>query len=287
MSRGWLIEEQTPGYQTRWRVRQVLHEEQTPFQHLQVVELEDFGRALVLDGCVQTTVGDEYVYHEMMVHVPLLTHPNPRRVLVIGGGDGGTVREVLRHATVHSVEMVEIDQSVVNACRRWLPETSSMLGDPRVRLLIGDGVEWISRYQSAYDVILVDSSDPAGPAAGLFNRGFYENLHAALKPGGLFVCQTLSPFFHQELIQDVHEVVAGLFPITLPYLAVVPTYPSGLHCFMLGSKLYHPLRQGLRTPAFQGRWYTPEVHRAAFALPPQVSGLLHRNADSDRVSRHG
>lgn len=287
MSRGWLIEEQTPGYQTRWRVRQVLHEEQTPFQHLQVVELEDFGRALVLDGCVQTTVGDEYVYHEMMVHVPLLTHPNPRRVLVIGGGDGGTVREVLRHATVHSVEMVEIDQSVVNACRRWLPETSLMLDDSRVRLVIGDGVEWISRYQSAYDVILVDSSDPAGPAAGLFNREFYEHLHAALKPGGLFVCQTLSPFFHQELIQDVHEVVADLFPITLPYLAVIPTYPSGLHCFTLGSKQYHPLRQGVRTPAFQGRWYTSEVHRAAFALPPQVSGLLRRKAGSDRVSRHG
>lgn len=280
MSRSdWLIEEQTPGYRTQWQVKRVLHEEQTPFQHLQVVELADFGRALVLDGAVQTTVGDEYIYHEMIAHVPLFTHPNPERVLVIGGGDGGTVREVLRHPGVRRVEMVEIDRAVIDACRRYLPETASALDHPRLQLTVGDGIGYVAERREEYDVVLVDSSDPTGPAEGLFNRAFYQNLHRALKPGGLFVCQTLSPFFHQELIRSVHGVVAEFFPITLPYLAVVPTYPSGLHCFMMGSKRHHPLRAGLKEPTWPTRWYTPAVHRAAFQLPPVVAKLVGPRAE--------
>lgn len=270
----WLTEEQTPGYRTQWKVKAVLHEEQTEFQHLQVVEMEDFGRALVLDGAVQTTVGDEYIYHEMIAHVPLFTHPNPERVLVIGGGDGGTVREVLRHPSVRKVEMVEIDRAVIEACRRYLPETACALGHPRLDLVVGDGIAWVAGRREEYDVILVDSSDPTGPAEGLFNRAFYQSVYRALKPGGLFVAQTLSPFIHQALIRDVYRVVSGIFPITLPYLAVVPTYPSGLHCFMLGSKRHHPLLPGLREPSWPTRWYTPAVHRAAFQLPPVVAELL-------------
>ncbi|MFZ5622738.1 MAG: polyamine aminopropyltransferase [Pseudomonadota bacterium] len=273
--KGWLIEEQTPGYRTQWKVKQVLHEEQTPYQHLQVVEMADFGRALVLDGAVQTTVGDEYIYHEMIAHVPLFTHPSPERVLVIGGGDGGTVREVLKHPSIRKVDMVEIDQAVIDACRRFLPETSSALTHPKLNLVVGDGIRWVAERSEEYDAILVDSSDPTGPAEGLFNRAFYQNVHRALKPGGLFVAQTLSPFFHQPLIRAVYEVVSGIFPITMPYLAVVPTYPSGLHCFMMGSKRHHPLRQGMREPNWPTRWYTPQVHRAAFQLPPVVAELIH------------
>lgn len=282
---GWLIEEQTPGYRTQWKVRQVLHEEQTPFQHLQIVEMEDFGRALILDGCVQTTVGDEYIYHEMIAHVPLLTHPNPERVLVIGGGDGGTAREALRHPSVKKVDMVEIDRAVIEASRRHLPEISSALNHPRLNLAVGDGIAWVAERREEYDVILVDSSDPSGPAEGLFNRAFYQNVHRALKPGGLFVAQTLSPFFHQSLIRDVHQVVSAIFPITLPYLAVVPTYPSGLHCFVMGSKRHHPLRQGVKEPTWPTRWYTPQVHRAAFQLPPVVAQLVKPAAEPVRL--HG
>ena len=270
----WLTEEQTPSYRTQWRVRRVLHEEQTPFQHLQLVELEDFGRTLVLDGAVQTTVGDEYIYREMIAHVPLFTHPNPERVLVIGGGDGGTAREVSRHPAVKSVDMVEIDRAVVDACRRYLPETACGLDHPKVNLVIGDGLAWVAGRSGEYDVILVDSSDPVGPAEGLFNRTFYENVYRALKPEGIFVAQVLSPFFHQRLIRDVYQVVASIFPITMPYLTVVPTYPSGLHCFMLGSKRHTPLRQGMEAPSWPTRWYTPEVHRAAFQLPPVVAALV-------------
>ncbi|MEW8978853.1 MAG: polyamine aminopropyltransferase [Symbiobacterium sp.] len=274
----WLIEEQTPGYRTQWRVRRVLHEEQTPFQHLQLVEMEDFGRALVLDSAVQTTVGDEYIYHEMIAHVPLFTHPNPERVLIIGGGDGGTAREVCRHSSVQKVDMVEIDRAVVEACRRYLPETACGLDHPKVNLVIGDGLAWVAERRGEYDVILVDSSDPVGPAVGLFNRAFYENVYRALKPDGLFVAQVLSPFFHKKLIHDVYQVVASIFPITMPYLTVVPTYPSGLHCFMLGSKRHSPLRQGVRVPSWPTRWYTPAVHRAAFQLPPVVAELLQPTA---------
>ncbi|MBP2019830.1 spermidine synthase [Symbiobacterium terraclitae] len=281
----WLIEEQTPSYRTQWRVRRVLHEEQTPFQHLQLVELEDFGRALVLDGAVQTTVGDEYIYHEMIAHVPLFTHPNPERVLVIGGGDGGTAREVARHPSVKGIDMVEIDRAVVDACRRHLPETACGLDHPKVNLVIGDGLAWVAGRSDAYDVILVDSSDPVGPAEGLFNRTFYENVYRALKPGGIFVAQVLSPFFHQKLIRDVYQVVASIFPITMPYLAVVPTYPSGLHCFMLGSKEHSPLRPGIGAPTWRTRWYTPEVHRAAFQLPPVVAELLQPAAAPEGAQR--
>lgn len=276
---GWLIEEQTPGYRTQWKVKRVLHEEQTPFQHLQVVELEDFGRALILDGCVQTTAGDEYIYHDMIAHVPLFTHPNPERVLVIGGGDGGTVREVLRHPSVKKVDMVEIDRAVIEACRRHLPETACALDHPKLNLVVGDGLAWVAGRSEEYDVILVDSSDPSGPAEGLFNRTFYQNVYRALKPGGLFAAQTLSPFFHQKLIRDVYQVVSAIFPITMPYLAVIPTYPSGLHCFMMGSKRHHPLRQGMREPTFPTRWYTPQVHRAAFQLPPVVAELVRPVAE--------
>lgn len=287
MSHGdWLIEHQTAGYRTNWKLSGVLHSEQTPFQHLQIVEMADFGRALVLDGCVQTTVGDEFIYHEMIAHVPLGSHPNPERVLVIGGGDGGTVREVLKHSTVRRVDMVEIDGAVVAACRKHLPETAGWLDDPRVRLHIDDGLRWVNRLQSEYDVILVDSSDPEGPAEGLFNEAFYQDVHRALKPGGMFVCQTLSPFFHQSLIRDVYRTVSRYFPITTPYLAVIPTYPSGLHCFMLGSKKHHPLKGSLRMTPLRTRWYTPEVHRAAFALPPLVSQLLESD-ELPTVSRRG
>jgi spermidine synthase len=285
MNRQWLTEVQTDGYRTQWKVRQILHEEQTPFQHLLIADLEDFGRALILDGAVQTTVGDEYIYHEMIAHVPLCTHPNPERVLVIGGGDGGTVREVLRHPSVRRVDLVEIDGAVIEACKKHLPETSSALDNPRVQIHIGDGRAWVASRTEEYDVILVDSSDPAGPAEGLFNEAFYQSVSRALKPAGLFVCQVLSPFFHQQLIRDVHQVVAQTFPIALPYLAVVPTYPSGLHCFMLGSKRHHPLRAALRRIHFPTRWYTQEVHRAAFVLPPVIAELLYTR--EERASQHG
>ncbi|MBY6276490.1 polyamine aminopropyltransferase [Symbiobacterium thermophilum] len=275
MNRGdWLIEEQTPSYQTRWRVREVLHEEQTPYQKLQVLELEDFGRALVLDDAVQTTVGDEFIYHEMIAHVPLFTHPHPERVLIIGGGDGGTAREVCRHESVQKVDMVEIDRAVIEACRKHLPEIACGMDHPKVNLVVADGIAWVADHADEYDVIIVDSSDPVGPAKGLFNQAFYKNVFRALKADGLFVCQVLSPFFHQSLIRDVYGVVSAIFPITMPYLAVVPTYPSGLHCFMLGSKRHSPLREGVRTPAWPTRWYTPAVHRAAFQLPPVVAQLL-------------
>lgn len=280
----WLIEDQTPGYRTQWKLQRVLHDEQTPFQHLQIVEMADFGRALVLDGAVQTTVGDEYIYHEMITHVPLLTHPHAERVLIIGGGDGGTAREVLRHNSVRKVDMVEIDEAVIKACRQYLPETSCALDHPRLKVHVGDGLAWVAESQEDYDLIIVDSSDPTGPAEGLFNPAFYHNVHRALKPGGLFVCQSLSPFFHQSLIRDVYTIVSGLFPITMPYLTTIPTYPSGLHCFMMGSKKHHPLKIAGRQLDFPTRWYNPDVHWAAFALPQAVAAIV---PTSDPIPKSG
>lgn len=271
----WLTEDQTPTYRVQWKINRVLHEEQTAFQHLQVVEMDDFGRALVLDGAMQTTVGDEHIYHEMIAHVPLATHPKPERVLVIGGGDGGTIREVLRHRKVKSVEMVEIDGRVIELSQQYLPEIAAELNNPRLKLRVGDGIEHLRKVADhSYDVILIDSCDPVGPAEGLFNRAFYENVRRALKPDGLVVCQTASPFFHQKMIREVHQTLADLFPITRLYLACVPTYPSGLHSFVVASKRHDPKRGPQQPVSFETRWYTDQVHRAAFVLPPMIAQVV-------------
>lgn len=270
----WITEKQTQGYTLNWRIEGVLHEEQTSYQHLQVVETTDFGRALVLDGAIQVTEQDEFIYHEMIAHVPLYSHPNPRRVLVIGGGDGGTVREVLRHPEVERVDLVEIDDRVVEVCRRYLPEMGASLDDPRCRVIIADGLSYVADLHDAYDVILVDSSDPVGPAVGLFQRPFYENTHRALSPDGLFVCQSESPVFNSDLLYDISRILTDLYRHSSPYLFCIPTYPSGYWSFSIASKR-HDFRRPLPRAVPAGlRYYSPEVHRAAFALPPFVKQML-------------
>jgi spermidine synthase len=279
----WMTEVQTAGYRVSWKLRRVLHAEQTPFQHLQVVDLVDFGRTLVLDHTIQTSVGDEYIYHEMVSHVPLFSHPSPARVLIIGGGDGGTAREVLRHSRVKRVDMVEIDAAVVEASRRHLPEIAAELDNPRLHLKIADGIAFVQEApENLYDVVIIDSSDPVGPAEGLFNQPFYENVHRVLKPDGLVVCQTISPFFHQHVIRSVHAMLSELFSITRLYLACIPTYPSGLHSFTIASKRYDPLDGPLHTITFPTRWYSEQIHRAAFVLPPVIRNLVSSDYDALR-----
>lgn len=268
----WFTEEQTSAVSLGLRVRRTLHEETTPFQHLAVLETEGCGRALVLDGAIQLTESDEFVYHEMIVHVPLGAHPAPRRVAVIGGGDGGAVREVLKHPTIERVVLVEIDGSVVQAARRFLPAVSAALDDPRVEVRIEDGVQHVAERASEYDVIVVDSTDPVGPATGLFGERFYQHVARALRPGGLAVAQTESPFLNADLIRNARERFLACFPVVRLYLAAVPTYPSGLWSFTVGSLGPDPAspapgRTSGAGPIAPLRYYTPAVHRAAFALP--------------------
>jgi spermidine synthase len=273
----WLTEKQTENLGLSCRVKETLFSGQSAFQTISVVDSYEFGRMLVLDGVFQTSIVEEYIYHEMIAHVPLFTHPNPQRVLVIGGGDGGAVREIVRHANVKTVEMVEIDGMVVDISKKYLPEISAALlaNDPKLQLEIGDGIAHMKHAENFYDVIIVDCSDPIGPGVGLFSREFFSDVRRALKPDGLFVQQTESPFYHQPLISRIYKDIADFFPITKMYLANIPLYPGGLHSFTLGSKQYDPTTAPLpeKLP-FDTRYYNQELHRSCFALPNFVRELI-------------
>lgn len=271
----WFTEKQTPQMGLSLLVKETLHAEQTPFQHLAVMETEQYGRMLALDGMVQTTVADEFVYHEMITHVALNTHPNPRRVLVVGGGDGGAIREILKHQSVERATLVEIDGRVVEASRRWLPEISCGLSDPRAEIIIDDGIKHVAGSKNLYDVIIVDSTEPIGPAAGLFARPFYQSIFDALTDDGIMVAQTESPFVNRDLIRSVYADIRATFPVARLYLAAIPTYPSGLWSFTLGSKKYDPLTvDPAKFRPMKTRYYTPEVHRGCFALPEIAAELV-------------
>lgn len=267
----WYTEKQTPSLGITCLIRETLCRQKTPYQDLAVLDTLQFGRMLVLDGMVQTTELDEFVYHEMIAHVPMQAHPAPRHVLVVGGGDGGAIREVLKYDTVESATLVEIDEAVIEAARKYLPTISCALSDPRVKILVEDGIAHVRKAVGQYDVILVDSTEPVGPAIGLFTEEFYADIYRALKKDGIFVAQTESPFFNRDLIRQVFSRVSRVFPLVKLYLASVPTYPSGLWSFTAGSKCYDPEKPGQKP--VQARYYNTRVHGGAFALPGFVREL--------------
>lgn len=273
----WFTESQTKNIGLQVRIKETLFMGKSEFQDVAVVDTYEFGRMLVLDGVFQTTIADEFIYHEMIAHIPLFTHPNPKRVLVIGGGDGGAIREVIKHDAVEQAEMVEIDGMVVEVAKKFLPEISAALihNDPKLTLKIGDGIQYMKDAENKYDVIIVDCSDPIGPGEGLFTPEFYRNVYRALKEDGLFVQQTESPFYHQELIRYLQKEISNLFPITKVYLASIPTYPSGLHCFTMGSKKYDPLEVDTdKIQKLETRYYNNDIHKSCFVLPNFVKKLL-------------
>jgi spermidine synthase len=270
----WYTEKQTETFGITAKIKETLHTEQTDFQKLDMIETEQFGTMLVLDGMVMTTDVDEFVYHEMVAHVPLFTHPNPKKVLVVGGGDGGVIREVLKHPSVEKAVLVEIDGKVIEYSKKFLPNIAGELDNPRVEVQVDDGFMHIHNHKNTYDVIMVDSTEPVGPAAKLFEKGFYQGIYEALTEEGIFVAQSDNPWFHGELIKKVFADVKDIFPITRLYTANIPTYPSGLWTFTLGSKKHDPLKvDPAQIAAIETKYYTPELHRAAFALPRFVQDL--------------
>ena len=269
----WYTERQTPHTGITCRVRETLCARNTAFQELAVLDTFQFGRMLVLDGMVQVTEADEFIYHEMLAHVPLSTHPCPEKVLVIGGGDGGTIRETLKHGEVSRAVLVEIDREVVAACKEHLPRLSCGLEEHRAEVVFEDGIKYIKEQEETYDIILVDSPEPVGPAAGLFTGEFYRDVYKALKPGGIMVAQTESPFFNGDLIRSAYGKIKEIFPITRLYLASVPTYPSGLWSFTLGSREHDPL-EVKEFRSLNTRYYNSRVHRSSFTLPGFVNDLL-------------
>lgn len=271
----WYTEKQTDSYGITAKIKRTLHTEQTDFQKLDMIETEEFGNMLTLDGMVMTTERDEFVYHEMVAHVPLFTHPNPKHVLVVGGGDGGVLREIIKHPQVEKATLVEIDGKVIEYSKQFLPTIASAFGDPRVEVKVDDGFMHIAQSENAYDVIMVDSTEPVGPAVKLFEKGFYEGISKALKEDGVFIAQTDNPWFKADLIGQVFNDVKEIFPITRLYTANVPTYPSGLWTFTIGSKKYDPLEvPEERFHEIDTKYYTKELHKAAFALPKFVADII-------------
>lgn len=273
----WLTEKHTAGYSVNWKFTDTLFTDQTEYQHLAVINTVEFGRALVLDGIVQTTEKDEFIYHEMIAHPALMSHPNPQKVLVIGGGDGGTVREVIKHPTVKQVDLVEIDEKVIWASREYLPTISCGLDDSRVRIFVEDGLKFIKGKPDYYDVIIIDSSDPIGPAVELFGDSFYKDVYNALKEDGIMAAQTESPLFNRELLASINKRIAGIFPVAKTYLTCIATYIGGFWSFTIGSKKYDPTEVGADKQRFdlmKLKYYNPEIHKACFVLPNFVQELF-------------
>jgi spermidine synthase len=271
----WFTEKQTESFGITAKINQTYVHEKTDFQDLAMIETEEFGNMLVLDGMVMTTVKDEFVYHEMVAHPVLFTHPNPEHVLVVGGGDGGVIREVMKHPKVKKAVLVDIDGKVIEYSKKYLPEIAGELDNPRVEVLVGDGYMHIHDHKATYDVIMVDSTEPVGPAAELFTRGFYQGIYEALKDGGIFVAQTDNPWFKADLIRTVNRDVKEIFPIVRVFCANIPTYPSGLWTFTMGSKKHDPLQVDVsKLPELNTKYYSPRLHMAAFALPKFVEDLV-------------
>ncbi|MCL4318387.1 MAG: polyamine aminopropyltransferase [Firmicutes bacterium] len=266
----WFTELQTHNVSLGLKMEDVLWHEKTPYQELAVLETEAYGRMLVLDGAIQTTASDEFVYHEMIAHVPLLLHSKPRKVAVIGGGDGGAIREILRHPGIEEAHLIEIDEKVMEASKRFFPEIAVGLEDDRAHIHFTDGIAWVKQAKD-FDVILVDSTDPVGPAEGLFVPEFYQSIHDALSDEGIMVAQSESPFLEPDIIRRVMDGVSRAFPVTRLYLSSGATYPSGLWSFTLGAKntLPAPRQVPLKT-----RYWTPDIQKSCFHLPGFVEELI-------------
>ncbi len=269
----WFTEYQTDSLSLGLRVETILASDTTPFQKLLVAETETFGRLLALDGAVQTTARDEFVYHEMITHVPLFMLDAPKKVAVIGGGDGGAIREILKHPSVEEAHLVEIDAEVVEASRRFFPEISCALDDPRTSIHYTDGIRWVKEARN-FDLIIVDSTDPVGPAEGLFQPQFYQTIADALTDDGLMVAQSESPFLHQPLIRHMREGLETAFPHIKLYLAAIPTYPSGLWSFLMASRKSPAPSPRHLTLNLETRYWTPQLQTAAFVLPRFVEELM-------------
>jgi spermidine synthase len=252
------------------RIKQVLLSEKTPFQRIEVLNTDQFGRILVLDGAINLGEKDEFIYHEMLAHIPLFVHPDPETLLVIGGGDGGVVREALKHK-IDRIDLVEIDRRVVEVSQQFFPDVSCGLKDPRVQIHIEDGARFVADVEDVYDVIVVDSTDPIGVGAVLYGEPFYRHLYRALRHDGIVATQSESPFFDQDIVKDLYPKLRNVFPVVRTYLAPVPFYPGTCWSFAFCSKGIDPVEDfrapHMSTGEIETRYYDEEIHKGAFIIP--------------------
>lgn len=267
------IEEEHPGgnFIMRYRIKESLFRGKSDFQQVEVVESESYGKMLFNDSLAMISEKDEFIYHDMITHVPMFTHPNPKKVLVIGGGDGGTAREVLRHPSVEKCVMVEIDKMVCDACYEHIPQTSSVFDNPKLELKYDDGVAFVKNTKELFDVVLVDSTDPIGPATPLFGEEFYADVFNCLTDDGIVVSQGESPFFNQDMQKKLLSILNNKFLVSSIYNFSNLTYPGGLWSFTFGSKKHHPVKDFNVNRVLESKlkfgYYNEQIHTAAFCLP--------------------
>lgn len=276
----WFTEQHTPNVRFSIKVDQQIFSEESEFQRIDIFDSKEFGRVLTLDGYLMLTEKDEFIYHEMIVHVPMCVNPQAKKVLVIGGGDGGTVRELTKYAGIEEIDLVEIDQRVTEVCKLYLPQTAAALEDPRVQCHFEDGLKFIRHVKDKYDLIIVDSTDPFGPGEGLFTKEFYGNCFNALHEDGIMVNQHESPFYQEDAYasQRAHKRIYHSFPISKVYQVHIPTYPSGHWLFGFAAKKRHPVKgvdwQAWKELRIRCRYYNCNLHAGSFALPTYVEELL-------------
>lgn len=281
----WFTEEQTENVRFSIKVKKHFYTEQSNYQLIDFFETDEFGKFFTLDGIIMLTEKDEFIYHDMITHIPMATNPNIKHVLVIGGGDGGTVRELSRYSHIEKIDLVEIDEMVVRTCKQFLPITASQLTDPRVRIYYEDGLKYVMNKENMYDLIIVDSTDPIGPGEGLFTVEFYSNCYKALKEDGILVNQHESPYYEKQAreMRRSHSKIKKIFPISKVYQAHIPTYESGHWLFGFASKKYDPIKDfqkekwekfNLRT-----KYYNTDLHLGCFALPTYVKEMLEKVDD--------
>jgi spermidine synthase len=276
----WYTEEHTDEVRFSIKVDKMIYSAQSDFQRIDIFESKEFGRFLTLDGLMMVNEKDEFIYHDMITHVAMATNPHIKKVLIIGGGDGGTAREVARYPYIKQIDMVEIDELVVKASIEYLQYTSCALDDERVNLYFEDGIQFIKKNKNYYDLILVDSTDPIGPGEGLFTEAFYQDAYDALTKDGILINQNESPYYasYRHEMKRAQSKIKKVFPIAMTYQYHMPTYPSGHWLFGFASKKYHPIHDfdpktwtdlGLKT-----KYYNTDLHVGCFAIPNYVKELL-------------
>jgi spermidine synthase len=270
-----------PGQAFSLQIEKVLFHQKSKYQDVLVFKSKTYGNVLVLDGIIQCTERDEFAYQEMLAHLPLFAHPNPKNVLIIGGGDGGILREVLKHSSVEHVTMCEIDEMVIQVSKEHLPGMAEQFGNPKLNLFIGDGFEFLKNHKNQFDVVITDSSDPVGPAESLFGKSYYQLLSESMRDGGILSSQAESVWLHLELISHMIEFTKKIFPTVRYASSIMSTYPSGTMGYLIASKNEIDVTKPSRTltseevKSMKLKFYNSELHSASFILPTFVNQALN------------
>jgi len=277
----WFKNKYSPNTILKMKIKKLLFQDKSPYQTIEVYDSYDFGRLLVLDGIVNVSDKDEFVYHEMMTHVPLFTHPHPEKVLVIGGGDGGIVREIAKHPSVRQIDLVEIDPIVISTAQQFFPRSAVGFNESRLQVFIEDGAAFVKKRADSYDLIIIDAPDPIGAATSLYQENFYKQCFNALKDDGLLTTHAETPTFTKEfkIMKAIYSNFSTIFPLVHLFTASIPSYSIGIWCFLFCSKKFHPLddfrESTVVESSMKNQYYNASIHKASFALPTFLNSAIN------------